>query len=172
MSRKGSDDGSLNKPNKKTKDAMKEARDMEKEKSDINILNQNEIDALLDLLDGKKCKKIKERKPTGKMDKETFIIIMNLIIEQDEMENKFDDALALINSSWSICELDNYTRKAVWKLLEIFYDDAMIDTIQWFLYEDVKKVITHNNGKKNEKQYHLKTTGDLYDYLDKWRKKK
>jgi hypothetical protein len=173
MSKKGSDDGSLNKPNKKTKDAMKEARDMEKEKSDINILNQNEIDALLDLLDGKKCKKIKERKPTGKLDKETFIIIMNLIIEQDKMNNHIGKALEIMSDSWVMLDMDKFTRKAIWKIMEIFFNDYEIDNLQWWLYEDVEKIFYENdkNGKCIKK-YPVKTLEQLYDYMILWRKKK
>ena len=158
------------KPNKKTKDAIKEARTMSKESEFSDMMNTmlNNVNSNFD----NKTKKIKERKPTGKMDRETFIIIMNLIIEQDDMANKFDDALCMINASWTICDLDEFTRKAIWKMLEIFYDDYMLDDIQWFLYEDVEKIITWDSGKKTEKKYHLKTVGDLYDYLEDYKRRK
>lgn len=156
------------KPNKKTKDAMKEAREMKEDE----ILTSDDIDALLFGIKDLRLKKIKERKPTGKLDKETFIIVMNLIIEQDKLNEKLSDAIGLVNSSWTILEPDKFMREAAWQLLEVYYDNYSVDNISWFLYEDVEKIITHDSGKKNEKQYHLKTLGDLYDYIEKYRRMK
>jgi hypothetical protein len=44
-------------------------------------------------------------------------------------------------------------------LTELFHDKN--DTIGWWLYEDVEKVITFSDGRK----WHLSTTKDLYEYL-------
>jgi hypothetical protein len=44
-------------------------------------------------------------------------------------------------------------------LEELLHDKN--DTISWWLYEDVEKVITFSDGRK----WSLITTKDLYDYL-------
>jgi hypothetical protein len=165
------------KPNKKTKAAMKEARKISKETSDMGILNQNEIDALLDALcsnDNSKPKKLKIRKPTGKIDKETFIIVMNLIIAQDNMNHKLDESLNLINSSWTITEPDINMRKALYKMLAIFFNDYELENIDWFLYDSSPKIFYEKNKKtgKHDIEHKINNTGDLYDYMINWRKKK
>lgn len=171
------------KPNKKTKDAMKEAREIGKE-NNINLADKVEEFYKDFFIGGGKCyedanstknksAKKKIRKPTGKIDKETFITVMNLIIEQDKMNEKFDDALALINSSWTITEADEHMRKAVWKILEIFFNEYELDNLQWWLYEDVEKVFfEQDKNGKYIKKYPVKTLEQLYDYIMMWRKKK
>jgi hypothetical protein len=147
---------------------------MKTEKSDMNMLNQNEIDSLLDLLDGKKQKPKKEKvkKPLGKIDKETFVGVVNYIIKQDELNNRISKSLEIISDSWVMLDLDKFSRKAVWKMLEIFFSDAEIDNIQWWLYEDVEKVFFENNKNgKCIKKYPVKTLEQLYDYMMIWRKK-
>jgi hypothetical protein len=144
--------------------------------SNMGILNQNEIDTLLGKLDNVSNKKSKEkvRKPTGKMDKETFIIIMNFIIEQDKMNMRLDSSLSTINSSWTITEPDKHIRKALWKMLEIFFSDAEISDINWYLYENVPKIIYELDKKtgKHTIEHKINNTSDLYDYIINWRKKK
>jgi len=44
-------------------------------------------------------------------------------------------------------------------LIELFHDKN--DTVGWWLYEDVEKVITFSDGRK----WSLETPKDLYEYL-------
>ena len=161
----------VTKPNKKTIAAIEEARTMNAQTFMEDFF-----------IDGKKChedankskpKKVKERKSTNKLDKETFIIVMNLIIEQDKMSEKLDNALQLINSSWTINELDTHTRKALYKMLEIFFSDMEMDNIFWYCYEDVPKIIYELDKKtgKHSIEHHIKSFGDLYNYIMGGRKK-
>ena len=99
------------------------------------------------------------------MTKKLFVEIINLIKQQDELDRKVSEGIELINSSYTILEMDKYTRKALYLLLESIFGESGLDNISWWLYEKVDKIIYSKDKKgkiTNEKK--IETTEDLYDY--------
>jgi hypothetical protein len=83
------------------------------------------------------------------------------IQESDKERDNFNDALSPFNDGWTIITLGYNLTKAVINYLEDVFNDKC-NYIDWWLYEDVEKVIY-----ENDKQIKVKTIRQLYDFLMK-----
>jgi len=84
------------------------------------------------------------------------------IIENDrtyhDIINKIDKECGI---SFHESSLDNCYNYLFDLVLEQYFNEDGIDLIYWWLYEDVDKTITSEDGSKIE----LNSARDLYDYL-------
>lgn len=94
---------------------------------------------------------------------ELFEKTINSIRAKEESDHKVTKLLDTMCDGYPIFGVDNGFTVAMLNLLKVGMQD-MGDTISWWLYEDVEKVIWwQENGKEIE--CHLNTVRDLYDYL-------
>jgi len=93
--------------------------------------------------------------------KKKFCEILEQIKEQEKIDEEFSKALETVCDSWCIYNTKNKIYKVLWDLLKEIFGDKE-DWMSWWVYEDVEKVITYNNSKK---QTILKTPEQLYDFL-------
>lgn len=94
---------------------------------------------------------------------ELFEKTIQKIRAKEESDHKFTKLLDSMCDGYPIFGVDNGFIVAMLNLLKTGMQDRG-DTISWWLYEDVEKVIWwQENGK--EVECHLNTVRDLYDYL-------
>lgn len=94
--------------------------------------------------------------------KKTFVEVIKAIQKQDLVDENFSNALETVCDSWCIYGTINKKYDALFLLLkEIFNDEN--DWIGWWLYEDVKKVVTYTKPRKREVK--LDTPEKLYKFL-------
>ena len=92
--------------------------------------------------------------------KELFCSIVDNIKRQEELDKKMEDVLAERTKSYIIFDSENLYLKSLLDLLKVIFNDND-DTIGWWLYEDVDKIIYMPNGEERD----ISTTEVLYDYL-------
>ena len=86
--------------------------------------------------------------------KELFCKTIADIQEQDRKISEFDHALGKICDSAVVFDADNLYLAALLRILKEELDDKA-DTIEWWLYEDVRKCM----------RYDMPTAESLYNYL-------
>ena len=82
--------------------------------------------------------------------KEILKECIQLLQQQDEITKRLDNALSNFNSSYTILETDKYTRQAYTKLLSLYIDADGIDLIDWWMYENVDKIIYNPDKTKTD----------------------
>lgn len=83
------------------------------------------------------------------MTKELFLKVIDLLQKQYEFNNKFDNLLDEVNGTVaSTCQLDKYTDKALWLIIESIFCGEVVDMIQDWLYCYVKPY-----GKENPMRF-------------------
>lgn len=95
--------------------------------------------------------------------KDDFVRSINAILEQAERDEEVNEALDVIcNNEHSFCvaETSTIVTTALIELLGNLTNDED-DYINWWLYEDVDKVVTDAFGNKIE----IDTPEKLYDFL-------
>lgn len=94
------------------------------------------------------------------LSKKDFIKVMKDIQAQRTIYNEVENALEKVIDGHFICGSDNKWLQALMKTLKVMFADEKYDTIEWWLYEDVEKVITVNGVDIS-----VESLDDLYDYL-------
>lgn len=95
--------------------------------------------------------------------KELFVNVIKLIQEQHEIDSKVADGLELVCDGYVMYGCKNKCRDALMKVLENIFDDSE-DYIGWWLYEDVKHIVTETLKEKTV-EYDLTEPEALYDFL-------
>ena len=97
------------------------------------------------------------------MTKELFIKIMNNIEKEKKRRDKISSVLEEdIIDGWAVFK-ETYADKNVKLLLEDIFTKEGFEIIEWWLFEDVEKVITY---KEDNKEINVEDVSDLYDFLD------
>lgn len=96
--------------------------------------------------------------------KELFCKTIADIQEQDRKISEFDHALGKICDSAVVFDADNLYLAALLRILKEELDDRA-DTIEWWLYEDVRKCIWFDLEDGRRMRYDMPTAESLYDYL-------
>lgn len=96
--------------------------------------------------------------------KELFCKTIADIQKQDRKISEFDHALGKICDSAVVFDADNLYLAALLRILKEQLDDKA-DTIEWWLYEDVRKCIWFDLEDGRRMRYDMPTTESLYDYL-------
>lgn len=96
--------------------------------------------------------------------KELFCKTIADIQEQERKISEFDHALGKICDSAVVFDADNLYLAALLRILKEQLDDKA-DTIEWWLYEDVRKCIWFDLEDGRRMRYDMPTAESLYDYL-------
>lgn len=96
--------------------------------------------------------------------KELFCKTIADIQKQDRKISEFDHALGKICDSAVVFDADNLYLAALLRILKEQLDDKA-DTIEWWLYEDVRKCIWFDLEDGRRMRYDMPTDESLYDYL-------
>lgn len=96
--------------------------------------------------------------------KELFCKTIADIQEQDRKISEFDHALGKICDSAVVFDADNLYLAALLRILKEEPDDKA-DTIERWLYEDVRKCIRLDLEDGRRMRYDMPTAESLYDYL-------
>ena len=91
--------------------------------------------------------------------KEKFISLINTIREEEGILRKIEDFIGQFNSSYTVLNTPPCQLALIELIKEELRDET--DLLEWWLYEDVEKVIHLNN----EEKYYLDSEEDVYDYL-------
>jgi hypothetical protein len=103
------------------------------------------------------------------MNLKLFTTIIENIKKQDELHHKFDKLIGEINDSWTMLDLDKYTRNSINDVLKSEYGESGYDLIGWWLYEvDGKRIKPHIYDGDNSKKViaNLETVKKLHKYLE------
>lgn len=96
--------------------------------------------------------------------KELFCKTIADIQKQDRKISEFDHALGKICDSAVVFDADNLYLAALLRILKEQLDDKA-NTIEWWLYEDVRKCIWFDLEDGRRMRYDMPTAESLYDYL-------
>lgn len=100
--------------------------------------------------------------------KEGFIILINAILNQEEFENKFATDLEKYFDGHIVSNISSKLIKTIIKVLEMEMNDKNDGWIEWWLY-DAPDAGKNEKGRyvtvDGNKNYELKSVGDLYDFL-------
>lgn len=96
--------------------------------------------------------------------KELFCKTIADIQEQDRKISEFDHALGKICDSAVVFDADNLYLAALLRILKEELDDKA-DTIEWWLYEDVRKCIWFDLEDGRRMRYDMPIAESLYNYL-------
>lgn len=96
--------------------------------------------------------------------KELFCKTIADIQEQDRKISEFGHALNKICDSAVVFDANNLYLAALLRILKEELDDKA-DTIEWWLYEDVRKCIWFDLEDGRRMRYDMPTAESLYDYL-------
>ena len=99
-------------------------------------------------------------KPKTTLNKDEFCNILDLIEQQDLFTRKVEKAFELLNTSYTVFELDTFTRKALYKTLTHLFNKDVVDWVDWYLYESSNKLVNYKDV-----EYILDTKEKLYDFL-------
>ncbi len=95
--------------------------------------------------------------------KETFVKVIEHMKAQEDINDKFEDALGLVCDGWCLYGIKNQFKDALFLVLREIFDDQG-DWLGWWLYEtDDFKVQETIDGKETE--YDLQQPEALYDFL-------
>jgi hypothetical protein len=95
------------------------------------------------------------------LDRETLKSTIELIIKQNERDERFNNAMKEFIGQGIYVIPENFCYEALIKLLRKQIDPY--DYIEWWLYEPVEKIVTEKDGTKHD----LTTLDSLCDYLIK-----
>lgn len=93
--------------------------------------------------------------------KEQFIEIIEDVKKQFKLDEDLGKAIEKMSGSWVNFNTENLIYASLFKLLKITFDDGA-DWIDWWLWEDVEKVV-HYTDSQEEKD--ISDVGDFYDFL-------
>ena len=96
------------------------------------------------------------------LSKKDFIEVMKDIQAQRNIYNEVENALEKVIDGHFVCGSENKWLQALIKTLKVMFADEKYDTIEWWLYEEVEKVITVNGVDIS-----VESLDNLYDYLVK-----
>lgn len=91
--------------------------------------------------------------------RDTFITVLQLIREQEEINDKVEAVLDLVGDGHFVYGVKNKLHQATMLLLKEDCNDRY-DYIDWWLYESTDHVVSDDT-----KEWHLDTPDDLYDFL-------
>lgn len=91
------------------------------------------------------------------LSKEEFIKLIETIQEEDATLRELEDTLEKISSSYIILD----TPKSRYIMLNLIFTEEEIDWIDWWLYEDVEKIITYSDGQERD----VTKIEELYNFL-------
>lgn len=95
------------------------------------------------------------------MDKLFVKEIVQAIQNQDAVTRRFDKAIEEFNSSYTVCSLDTYTRKMLYKLIEIQLGAEFIEFLDWWLYDrESPKIMYDVENNKTD----ISKLDDFVDY--------
>lgn len=92
------------------------------------------------------------------------LLQVGVVDEQDRKISESDHALGKICDSAVVFDADNLYLAALLRILKEELDDKA-DTIEWWLYEDVRKCIWFDLEDGRRMRYDMPTAESLYDYL-------
>lgn len=92
------------------------------------------------------------------------LLQVGVVDEQDRKISEFDHALGKICDSAVVFDADNLYLAALLRILKEELDDKA-DTIEWWLYEDVRKCIWFDLEDGRRMRYDMPTAESLYNYL-------
>uniref|UniRef100_A0A6M3LWQ5 Uncharacterized protein n=1 Tax=viral metagenome TaxID=1070528 RepID=A0A6M3LWQ5_9ZZZZ len=107
------------------------------------------------------------------MKKETFVKIINAVIEQGERDNAFNSALEPYFESWVMNSIANqFSSEIVEALEDEMCDSDVISVISWWLYDapDAGRYKELAYIESDKVKIPLETPEQLFDYLEKYRK--
>jgi hypothetical protein len=96
------------------------------------------------------------------MNKEEFIRRIALIQNFHSEQETLRILIGKLTDGYPIVDFGNYLAAEIISMINEVMDIKDTDLIDWWLYEDVEKIIYDN--EENEIA-HLRTAGDLYDYI-------
>lgn len=96
--------------------------------------------------------------------KELFCKTIADVQEQTRKISEFNHALGKICNSTVVFDADNLYLTTLLRILKEELDDKA-DTIEWWLYEDVRKCIWFDLEDGRRMRYDMPTAESLYDYL-------
>lgn len=104
-----------------------------------------------------------------KISKEDFVDLLTKMRERDERLSKVSDGLEQLIDGYACINVNEDVDSAILNLLIKLTGDSE-DTISWWLYENVEKIITITNKSSinptnEDVLIKLETMEDLYDYL-------
>lgn len=106
------------------------------------------------------------------MIKEKFVEICDLLEKQREFSNKFDEALEMINSSFTVCELSPFLDKAFKIVFKEAFNDKkeyIYDFVFDYMYEkDNENKWQFDYKLKDEtefKTYYITNWIEVYDFI-------
>lgn len=91
------------------------------------------------------------------LSKEEFIKLIETIQEEDKINREIEDILEKISSSYIILD----TPKSRYLMLDLIFTKEEVDWIDWWLYEDVEKIITYSDGEERD----ITKIEELYNFL-------
>jgi hypothetical protein len=98
-----------------------------------------------------------------KMNKEQFIRKMNLIQNFHSSQQTLSSLINKLTDGYNVVDFGNYL---VSEIIDMINEDMKIedqDLLDWWLYEDVDKIIFNGNGKIDSE---IRNVDQLYDYID------
>ena len=98
--------------------------------------------------------------------KNQFVSLIDALQNQHNLERKFDDAIALVNTSYTVCELAPDLTKAVLNIFDEDFSETGRDIISDYLYAGLKKAVWESLNKKYS--IPIKNPDDLYNMLIKY----
>lgn len=93
---------------------------------------------------------------------ELFYDVITALQSQDTIARQVDAGLGVINSSYTVCDLDKYTRKTLARVFSTAYGEHVYDWIEWWLYD------TEGRGGacyKGIVEYTIDTPKKLYNFI-------
>ena len=104
-----------------------------------------------------------------KISKTDFINLLTKMQERDKKISKVADGLEELIDGYACININSDVDSAIISLLENLTGDTE-ETISWWIYEDVKKVITITNQSSvnctnEDVLVNIETIDDLYEYL-------
>lgn len=92
-----------------------------------------------------------------KVSKEEFIKLIETIQEEDKVNREIEDVLEKISSSYIILDVP----KSRYVMLDLIFTEEEIECIDWWLYEDVEKIVTYSDGQERD----ITEIEELYNFL-------
>lgn len=92
-----------------------------------------------------------------KVSKEEFIKLLETIQEEDKVNREIEDVLEKISSSYIIIDVP----KSRYIMLGLIFTEEEIEWIDWWLYEDVEKIVTYSDGQERD----ITKIEELYNFL-------
>lgn len=101
-----------------------------------------------------------ENKLAPILSKNEFVEVIKSIQEQDKINEEVSKALKKVIDGYFVYGSENRWLVSLLKTLAVMFADTELKTIEWWLYEDVEKIITDDGV-----DHLIDTPEALYDYL-------